>query len=174
MAEKVSLSSERPGFEDVAEFYNDAERSIRYFYAAATDLKFAGYSRQELENELLDRLRSLDQMCEFAILAALEASFRTDFHRRCSKRLKDDLSRRFRAVHKQKGNRVSLEEGILDAWRDHLPASKSVLGQLKGALLYRHWFAHGRYYIPKLGQNYDFFAVYSLARSIEQSVRLEY
>jgi hypothetical protein len=63
---------------------------------------------------------------------------------------------------------ISFEEDILQGWRSYFPADKAVLSQLKGAFNYRHWFAHGRYYTPKLGQKYDFFLVYGLAQVIDQ------
>jgi hypothetical protein len=177
MAERVSLSSDMPGFADVADFYSDTQRSIRHYYASPAigtlDPKFIGYSLQELSNEREEHLSTLDQTCAFAVLAALEASFRKDFHLRCSQRLKDDLSRRFRSLERKKGNKISFEEDIIEGWKNCFPAHKSVLSQLKGALNYRHWFAHGRYYKPNLGQRYDFFSVYRLALMIDQKIYFE-
>lgn len=177
MAEKVSLSTDTPDYEDVAEFYRDAERSIRLYYATAaaqpTDPRFVGLSVHELNRERDDRLFTLDQTCAFVALAALEAGFRTDFHVRCAMRLKDDLSRHFRKIQRDKRQRISLEDDILNGWRDHAAVDKLLLSQLKAALNYRHWFAHGRYYTPKLGHKYDFTTVYTLAQLIAQSVSLK-
>ena len=174
MAERVSLSPDTPDFAEVADFYADTERSIRHYYASpiigTLDPKFIGYSQQDLNDERDQHLFTLDQTCAFTVLAALEARFRTDFYLRCSQRLKDDLSRHFRNLHRNRGNKISFEEDILEGWKVHCPTVKSVLSQLKAAINYRHWFAHGRYYTPKLGKKYDFFSVYNLAQLIEQNL----
>jgi hypothetical protein len=177
MVEKISLSSETPSFEEVAEFRSDTEKSIKYYYTIAgrgmLDQKFVGYSLEELNNERDEHLFTLDQTCAFAVLAALEASFRTDFYLRCSRKMKDDLSRHFRSLYNKKGKNISFEEDIIDGWKHYFPETKSALSQLKGAFNYRHWFAHGRYYKPKLGQKYDFFSVYNLAELINRKLLLE-
>lgn len=166
-----------PDVDDVAEFRSDTEKSIRHFYSAAlsgtVDEKFAGYSPEELNNERDERLLMLDQTCGFLVLAALEASFRTDFHARCSRRLKDELSRHFRSLHRRRGKHISFEDGILNGWRKHSPSGGPLLSDLKAALKYRHWFAHGRYYQPKLGRKYDFFSLYALGRMIHEVLPLE-
>jgi hypothetical protein len=90
MADRVSLSSDTPGFTEVGEFYSDTNRAIRYYYDApgidARDAKFVGYSLQDLTNERDGHLSTLDQSCAFAVLAALEARFKRDFHLRCQKK----------------------------------------------------------------------------------------
>jgi hypothetical protein len=180
MAKTVSPSlhsPHTPRLEDVAKFYSDTQKSLYYYYSNGSlgnlDPKFVGYSPEELSQERSGHLRTLDEMCAFSVLAALEAEFRIDFKLRCVRRSKDDLSRHFRGIQKKLGSRIpSLEEDILEAWKSHVPGSKAFISQFKAALNYRHWFAHGRYYRPKLGMNYDFMTVYILAQSINQGVKL--
>jgi hypothetical protein len=61
---------------------------------------------------------------------------------------------------------VSLEDDILGLWSQHHPTLKKRIGEFRGALKLRHWLAHGRYWIPKLGRKYDFADVYLLATII--------
>ena len=65
-----------------------------------------------------------------------------------------------------KGLRVSLEGDIFSAWKQNSTASASTIAELTGAFRYRHWLAHGRYWVPKLGKKYDYEGVYSLADSV--------
>jgi hypothetical protein len=139
---------------------------------ATLDQKFIGYSAQEVQQEQNLRLDELDKNSVFCLLAAMEASFRIDFYLRCYDRKKDDLSRHFRTIYKEKGDKISLEEDVLEAWKIHLPAAKSLLSEMKGAFRYRHWLAHGRYWTPRLGKKYDFSSVYLLAQAIDQNFHL--
>jgi hypothetical protein len=90
-----------------------------------------------------------------------------DFFERCYERWKDDLSREFRKLHKRWEGRVGLEEHILESWKEYIPAERALISEIKGALRYRHWLAHGRYWEPKLGRRYDFASVYLLAQDME-------
>jgi hypothetical protein len=176
MGDKISFSLEELRFDHVAETYSDTERCIRFYYTAPSistrDQKFIGYSAEEVQQEQNLRLDELDKNSVFSLLAAIEASFRIDFYLRCYGRKKDDISRFFRSIYLQKGDKISLEEDILESWKSHLPTAKSSLSDLKGAFRYRHWLAHGRYWTPKLGQKYDFLSIYLLAQEIEQNFQL--
>lgn len=172
MSNRVSFSPEVLRIETVAQIYADTEKSLRFYYHAPglvhRDIKFVGYSAKDVRQELDERLRELDRSAALGVLAALEASFRTDFLVRCYDRRKDDLSRHFRELYKEKGNQVALEAGILDAWKQHVLMAKALISDIIGAFAYRHWLAHGRYWVPKLGQRYDFLSVYLLAQRMER------
>jgi len=65
---------------------------------------------------------------------------------------------------KQTNNRIGLN-AIFKEWIDAENGSYSkLINALQGAFKYRHWLAHGRYWVPKYGQKYDFDSVYVLAR----------
>ena len=100
-----------------------------------------------------------------SILAALEAAFRIDYLQRCYKRLRDPLSRAFRNAHQEKGARVPLED-IFSMWQLHSNVSPSVTTDLERVFRYRHWLAHGRYWTPKIGREYDYSDIYALAESV--------
>jgi len=172
MGSRVSFSPEVLKIEEVAQVHEDMAKSLRFYYSAPgleqRDAKFVGYSIEDVRRELELRLGELDRNSAFCVLAALEASFRTDFLVRCDKRRKDDLSRSFRKLYKLKRSRAALEEEILDAWKHHVPKAKSLISEIIGAFRYRHWLAHGRYWVPKFGRSYDYFSVYLLAQNMEQ------
>jgi hypothetical protein len=67
---------------------------------------------------------------------------------------------------------VRLDEDIFEAWRQNHPDSQKVIGELRGAFLLRDWFAHGRYWEPKLGRKYDFDYVYTLADVVFDNLSL--
>ena len=170
------MSPEPLELEEVALSHSDIANSIRFYYSQAAgqglDPKFAGYSRDELERERDQRLEDLDRNSAFNVLAALEASFQSDFLVRCSERKKDELSRLFRRLQKKKGKRISLEEHIIEGWKTCCPETKSLISNVKAALNYRHWLAHGRYWTPKFGRRYDFSSVYLLAQDVDQELTL--
>ena len=171
MGDRVSFSREVLKIDQVARKQLDMDKSLRFYYTepnlALRDPKFIGYSIGDVRQELEERLNELDRDCALGILSALEASFRVDFLVRCYERGKDDLSRSFRKLHKMKKNKVALEKDILEAWKDHVPTSKELISGIIGAFKYRHWLAHGRYWVPKLGKKYDFMSVYLLAQQME-------
>jgi hypothetical protein len=172
MGSSVSFSGEVLRIQEVAQKHRDTDKSLRFYYTAPglpqRDLKFVGYSPNDVQRELGKRLSELDRDSAFGVLGALEASFRMDFLERCQERWKDDLSRNFRELEKLRGKRVALEEDILGAWKQHVPSAKALISDIIGAFRYRHWLAHGRYWVPKLGKLYDFSSVYLLAQRMEQ------
>ncbi len=107
-------------------------------------------------DEILDETDT--QACLF-LIASAEAALRVDFLCRVYNRGRDDVSRAFRSVYvrscRHSKPNVRLDEDILNIWTAKVPGSKSTIGEFRGALNYRHWLAHGRYWVPKLGRRYD-------------------
>jgi hypothetical protein len=101
-------------------------------------------------------------------LAALEAAFRLDYQRRCERKLKDALSKRFRALYQKHKQRVRFEDDILQIWKEANAQDREfriLMGSLIDALKLRHWLAHGRHWDQNLGRTYDFQTVFRLAES---------
>ena len=98
-----------------------------------------------------------------AQFVALEAALRIDFLSRVKFKKKDTVSRAFRELYKQQKMQVRLNEDILEVWKYCHPEFRPLVSQLRSALRYRHWLAHGRYWIPKLDRSYDYASVYDLA-----------
>ncbi|MBO9483108.1 hypothetical protein [Salinisphaera sp. G21_0] len=128
-----------------------------------------------LEDELKEKKAMLDRMCSLELLATLEARFRIDYLVRCQNKHKDSLSRKFREIHQQKTNRVSLSDDILVGWRVSNPEHKTRLDHFQKALDYRNWLAHGRYWQPNRSPHihkYDYLGIYLLSADILENIGL--
>ncbi len=160
---------------ELAAYQNDIDASLRLcFSPTAPDfpIRFLGYPKNKVAQELQLRLAESDIRSTLIVLTSLEASFRVDFHLRCRERLKDELSRYFREIEKTRGDQVRFDEDILEGWKKYIPGVAPLIGRLHGALKLRHWVAHGRYWHPKLGRKYDFDSVYDLAEVIASTLHL--
>src|SRR5271165_2086491 len=153
---RLYVSEESPDF--LARLNEEAPEFLASFLAEPTDKL-----RAELMKRLAVRLEETDLRSAFVILTIVEATFRLDYKYRCEKRLKDDLSRDFRAIYKDRKTAVRLDEDIFEAWKRNYPDSQRLISELRGAFGLRDWFAHGRCWEPKLGRKYDFDYVYTLA-----------
>jgi hypothetical protein len=164
---RVPFSNEQLPIKEVEAYFVTTEKALRSFYQANNP----DFTIKELNNELIQRIEELDKSTAFTILAAIEAHIRVDFLQRCYNKEKDPLSRKFRNLHKEKGDKVSFED-ILELWKQHI-TKNLVISELRGALNYRHWLAHGRYWVVKLGRRYDFYSVLTLAINIQTELRIE-
>ena len=172
MADKrVPFSNEELPIKEIEAYFVTTEKALRSFYQI-NNLYFTTYTVEELNNELERRIEELDKSTAFTILAAIEAHLRVDFLQRCYNKEKDSLSKRFRNLNKKKGSSVSLSDDILELWMQHI-SKKSVISELRGALNYRHWLAHGRYWVAKWGRKYDFYDVLTLAINIQNELGIE-
>ena len=166
MANRVTFSGDHQAISDIALHHADLESALRnYFNSSGQSLaaRFVGYSSKDLKQELQNRLAEIELSSSLAILAAIEASFRIDYLQRCQQKKKDAISRAFREIFADKGFRTSLEDDILGVWAERFDGSKTIIGELRGALKFHHWLAHGRYWTPKLGRRYDFNDIYTIA-----------
>ncbi len=161
---------------DLAEYHADVVSSLRNYFGGATHLysRFIGYSSAEISNELALRLQETDLRSALAVMARIEAMFRIDYECRCQKRLKDNVSRAFRELRKSRHKRVRLDEDIFEVWLSHSFVERWIIGELRGAFKFRHWLAHGRYWVPKLGKKYDFTGIYLLAEMVLYAFPLIY
>ena len=154
---------------ELLSYHQDIEASLRLYFSPSAPTftaRFVGKRPDEVESELKSRLDESDIRSAFFVLTSLEAKFRVEFAFRCKKRLKDPLSKYFREVEKERKDTVRLDEDILQGWKRHESVSARDIGELRGAFKFRHWLAHGRYWTPKLGRNYDFPGVRLMAESI--------
>jgi len=172
MADRSADSRQPLSLEEIQKYHEDAVSSLRYYFTEAPSsfARFFDSTPQELVVELRRRLEETDFRSILVTLAALEASFRIDYQSRCRERLKDDLSRALRAIYKEKEIHVSLDQDIFEAWKDHFPESKGMIGELRAAFRLRHWLAHGRYWEPRIGRNFDFDSVFDLAVAVNQDL----
>jgi hypothetical protein len=165
MANRVAFSGLHLGLSEIAQHHQDLEASLKLYFAAASPTftaRFSGYTVTEVGDELGVRLDETALASSLALLATLEAAFRIDYLQRCYRRGKDRLSRAFRAIYKAKRHWASLEQDIFECWAGNSSVPPHIIGELRGAFRFRHWLAHGRYWMPKLGRRYDFDDVYAL------------
>jgi len=127
--------------------------------ASPQDPRLFGMTLGEAAQYFDALLDEADTQASLFLIAAAEATLRVDFLERVKKRRRDSVSRAFRDVYKSRRDhsrhRVRLEDDILATWAAEVPEAKSHVARFKGALRFRHWLAHGRYWVPKLGQRYD-------------------
>lgn len=135
-----------------------------------TPEEFIGMTHKQVHQYFSDLIKELEFSCCLNMIAAIEARFRMDYIVRATDKLKDDLSREFREIYKEKKEGVGLEDIILECWKKHHEDLKTHISFYVGALKYRHWLAHGRYWKPKLGQKYDYTSVYLICNNISQEL----
>jgi hypothetical protein len=166
MAKRVAFSGRNLEIAAAALHYNDTEGALTLFFSTASpsfSVRFAGYTPQEVRDEFGERIAELDRSTTMTLLAAVEAAFRIDYLQRCYHKKKDEVSRQFREIYKEKETRASLEDDIFEVWRNNTTGGEKLIGDLRGAFKFRHWMAHGRYWTPRFGQKYDYLSVYPLA-----------
>ena len=154
---------------EIVEYHNDAVDALRLFLTslhARADSRLLGYTEHEFNQLLLGRIDETELRSCFAILAALEASLRIDFQLRVKQRAKDPLSREFRVIYKARQDRARLDEDLLEPWLRHHPPLKKLIGELRSALHFRHWLAHGRYWKRPVHGRFDYLSMYTLAELI--------
>lgn len=175
------FSGENQEIRELAQWFQTNAESVREY-----KIKIMNRIRenQEVPEEFLlmtfeevdEYFAALFQEIEYSfclnIIASIEARFRMDYIVRATDRLKDPLSRQFRDIYKDNQEKVGLEDVILEQWKNHHPDIKNYIGAYVGALKYRHWLAHGRYWKPKLGRKYDATSVYPICEAVIQNIPL--
>jgi len=161
---RVSIRSEQITAGEVFDTYEmirdiivrDAEVARSQFGGDSNlrDARLFGMTLGELDRHFEGLLDEVDEQTSLFIIAAAEAEIRVDFENRVVRRKpKDSITRAFRDIATDRGERVPLED-ILDVWAEKVPSAKTDVSRFKGALVYRHWLAHGRYWVSKHGENY--------------------
>ena len=167
---RISFSNEELPIKEIDAYFVTTEKALRSFYQP-NNLYFATYTSEELSNELECRIDELDKFTALTVLAAIEAYLRIDFFQKCYKRKRNLLSKKFRELYEEKGQKLLIED-ILELWMQYI-IRKSVISELRGALKYRNWLAHGRYWKAKLGRKYGYYDVLTLAKEIQTELEIK-
>lgn len=173
---RITFSNQNLNLIEIATQHFDVEHSLRNSFIPGHSLVLMKYptdTADEIRVRLVDRLGENDIAACMNLLASIEARFRVDYFARCYRRLKDELSRAMRELYSRRGEKVSLEDEIFEHWKRHTSVPPRLISELRGAFRYRHWIAHGRYWVPKLGQKYDFFGISVLAQTVQSSLPFE-
>jgi len=130
------------------------------------DSRFRGKAPEDILAHFDLVLTEMGHQIGLSLLAAAEAVIRVDFFDCVYSRKKDSGSRLLRRLYSVKNGRKSRRirlGDILAVWASESPRSRKPIASFRGALQYRHWLAHGRYWVPKLGMPY-------LPRTVRQIV----
>jgi hypothetical protein len=147
-----------PTPESVLEYYERSQEALGSLRKTLrTDVgpnsRFFGMAEVEIEKSLRDLAQELDYEVTLLLTASFEAILQLDFLLRVRKRKRDTISIKFRRlrfnVRTRRKNRVTIEE-ILDVWQEETN-TRQAIGNFKQLIQFRHWLAHGRYWIQKSG-----------------------
>lgn len=171
MAKRISFSKEHLDIDEIVEYRSDLEESVNLYYKNAKFYnKFVLYSQNELLQEKKNRLDELNRNCIFMILSATESLIRIDYEVRVKNRLKDSLSRELKTLDKQydKTYKISIEV-LCDTYKQYFQGE--LFSLVKSTFKLRHWLAHGRYWIPKIGKEYEFDEIYTMAFEVNKLLK---
>jgi hypothetical protein len=159
---QISIRRDQTTVEDIWDYYGTVRDNI---VRSAEDAKQdppegTGLQDPRLFGSSLGDIESLleeaDKQASFFIIAAAEAGILVDFYRRVAmKKPKDSVTRAFRNIRNAQDKGRARLEDILDTWAAEIPMAKADIRLFKGALRFRHWLAHGRYWVPKFGRTFD-------------------
>lgn len=133
------------------------------FTPSDSEKHLLGLTHDEIRVLFRQYLHELNEVASLTMIASTEASLRIDFEARTAKRHKDKISREFRVIRRRRGRWIRLDEDILETWTTVGGAAKSTISEFRGLLNLRDWLAHGRYWAPKLGKQYDAQGVFSVS-----------
>ncbi|HQU41286.1 MAG: hypothetical protein B7Z73_03180 [Planctomycetia bacterium 21-64-5] len=121
---------------------------------------FRSMTQAEVDSSIGQLRDELHHAVVLMLVAAFEATLQTDLRARLSRKGKDAASRRFRKLwhsrHKRRGADEWVRiEAILDVWKSFIGKAE-IIGDFKQLVMFRHWLAHGRYWVQKSGLSNDF------------------
>jgi len=172
------FSNQRQELIDIFLYYDSSKRSLNYYRKGIEESKvidnnYIGYTRKELIASFQSHLVELEKNICLNILSAIEARFRVDYQIRVKGKYKDNTSKKFREIYKLKEYKAYLEQDILNTWKQENQNFKNIISEYIGTLKYRHLLAHGRYWTPKLGRNYDIATITLIANRIYANIPLK-
>lgn len=111
--------------------------------------RLTGMTPADVDQHYDDQRRELDRLAILNLVASAEASVTEDYFRRIELKLKDRLSRDYRAWYKKlsnkkKGQPPFDEAGILGKLKKSMVMDNNLIGQFRECLRVRHWVGHGR------------------------------
>ena len=162
-------------YEDQKEALRDYKNKIVFLITnnagSLNTNKFSTFSLDEVNRYFEESEEELEHLVCFDLISATEAHLRLDFDKKVSKKDKSNLGRAFRNISNINGDKISLENDIIEQWKICVSNKKTHFSNFIGLLKYRHWLAHGRYWVPKLGQPYDPYNTYSIVEEIFNIVK---
>ncbi|MEI9918799.1 MAG: hypothetical protein WDO14_08345 [Bacteroidota bacterium] len=178
---KKPYSTDEKDPELIKNWFDDQQQALNVFRdeviatakksATLLPIKFQQLEPAELINYFNESEREIEHLFSFDVIAATEAILRLDFQDRVTGKRRSEITRQLRTLQKQKGDYISLEEDILQTWKDFNPREKKRFSDLIGLLKYRHWLAHGRCWVPNLGREYNFKLTYFITKEVTDFIK---
>lgn len=174
----LTIAEDWPRPAKVLEYYQRSIEAIAALRQAAGQLgpvsRFYGMTAVEVDQAIRELVAELEHEVTMMLTASFEAALQVDFYDRVSRKKKDQASRKLRqlAYRPLKGRprgvrttRIVVEE-ILDVWMEQT-GRKQLIGNLKQLFQFRHWLAHGRYWVQRSGlSNPDPFDAWSRGKAV--------
>jgi hypothetical protein len=113
--------------------------------------RYRDQSVEELRQQFAFARKHLRYAAMLHLLTTTGALLRLGFENLSKRRTKPAISRRFRKIGRERGEKIRLGEDILDTWIDAYPETAQSIREFKCVLPLRDWLAHGRYWNPKIG-----------------------
>lgn len=178
---KISLSNNPPTIHQIKEHHEVIKEAI-FLYYSPENLHFIERFGLKTKNEIRasrdEKLGEVGASFAVSLFAAIEASFQVDAFLRQDPKEQDELSNKLRDLHdlrNSKGKRLSLDD-ILQVWKGNSDQLSVLVSSIRTAFNDRHWLAHGRYLVPKLGHSVSklshpsyFDTIYDLGCRIEKA-----
>lgn len=114
--------------------------------------RYRDESLEELRQQFAAARKHLRYAAMLHLLTTTEALLRLAFETLSKRQTKPAISSRFRRIGRQRGEKIRLEEDILDTWIEVYPETARSIREFKGVVPLRDWLAHGRYWNPKIGR----------------------
>lgn len=165
-SKRLAFSGQHLAIERIDRNLRDVDASVNAYFMVGdggSTVRFLGYTSAEMQAEKTALLEEFRRSASMDLFGAIEAAFRIDFLQRCYRREKDTVSTAFRRLYGDRDGRVSLDD-ILSAWRQNSTVSPDLVAALKDAFKYRHWLAHGRYWVPRFPK-LDYDEIYTRAET---------
>ena len=125
---------------------------------------FSGYLAEEVDEEFARARSELDDEVTLALVSSFESELRIDYLWRRRRKRRSAITAAFSRLHRRFGDRPRLED-ILDAWKAAVGRAREI-GEFKQVLNYRHWLAHGRYWIQDSGVSPDPYSALQVGESL--------
>lgn len=169
--ENVSIRHILQCFYDTEQALILYENEIVNSLNTSPDNTFFGLSVPEVRKRFLSDRSELEKTTVLSLITATEADFRVDYLSRVQARKKDNISKVFRQLFREKRQFAALDKDILRVWRNSDRELESVTNTFIEALKYRHWLAHGRYWLNKVNKSYTPENVYLICENLLNAIR---
>jgi hypothetical protein len=114
--------------------------------------RYRDESLDELREQFASARKHLQYAAMLHLLTTAEALLRLAFKDLSKRKTKPAIFRRFRTIGRERGEKIRLEEDILNIWVEVYPETARSIREFKGVVPLRDWLAHGRYWNPKIGR----------------------